>query len=270
MKKAFFLLVVSLTLLPSLAANQRLWITGYRISDSEIMANDERIVATNKNNEVKYDWIAVSNNRLLMKAYFNLSVPAGQKVLEWMAYDSNPTDTVPEQLNQFAGAVTEYVWSYDSSDTADKYIVVDFDYIKYNLSYQSNGGSGELPSSKNDIVYTESVAIAPNELVRAGYTWSGWTNSLTTTVFMGGETVASSDLGVDWCADGSNVVLRAKWTPNKYTINFDKNTWDDVSGKMDPMSLTYDVSTNLTSNAFVRVGYKFSGWATKKDGEVAA
>ena len=63
-------------MLPSLAANQRLWITGYRIGNSEIMPNDERIVATNRNHEVKYDWIAVSNNRLLMKAYFNVSVPA--------------------------------------------------------------------------------------------------------------------------------------------------------------------------------------------------
>ena len=136
MKKAFFLLALSLTMLPSLAANQRLWITGYRIGDSEIIANDDhRIVAVNNNGEVKYDWIAVSDNRLLMKATFNISVPAGQKVLKWTAYDSDPITTIPEQANQFAGAVTEYVWNYDSSDTADKYIVVDFDYIKYNLSY---------------------------------------------------------------------------------------------------------------------------------------
>ena len=270
MKKALVLLALSLTMLPSMAANQRLWITGYRIGDSEIMANDDhRIFVTTTNNETSYDWTAVSDNRLMQKVYFGVSVPAGQKVLRWMAYDSNPIDTIPEQSNQFADAVTQYVWSYNSSDTADKYIVVDFDYIKYNLSYQANGGSGELPSSKNGIVYADSVEISINELVRKGYTWSGWTNNLTTTVWMGGETVASSDLGVNWHADGSNVVLRAKWTPNKYTISFDKNALDGVSGEMPDMSLTYDMPTNLPPNAFVRVGYRFSGWATNKDDETA-
>ena len=81
---------------------------------------------------------------------------------------------------------------------------------------------------------------------------------------MGGETVTGSDLGVDWCADGSNVVLRAKWMPNTYTVKFNPNAG---SGDMLAMSLTYDIATNLTSNAFVRVGYKFDGWATEEDGE---
>ena len=37
MKKASVLLALSLMTLPSLAANQRLWIAGYRIGDSEIV-----------------------------------------------------------------------------------------------------------------------------------------------------------------------------------------------------------------------------------------
>ena len=118
MKKAFVLVALSLTMLPSIAANQRLYITGYRIGDSAVSANDERIVATNNNNEVKYDWIAVTDNRLLLNAYFHVFVPAGQKVKKWFAYNSDPNDTdrPPTVTNQFAGATTEYVWSYNSSD----------------------------------------------------------------------------------------------------------------------------------------------------------
>ena len=94
MKKALVLFALSLTMLSAMAANQRLYITGYRIGDSKIMANDERIVATNNNNEVKFDWIAVSDNRLASNAYFNVSVPAGHKVLRWMAYTPPRTESM--------------------------------------------------------------------------------------------------------------------------------------------------------------------------------
>ena len=160
MKKALVLLALSLTSLPLLAADfQRLNIAGYRIGDSEIMANDDhRIVATNCNGDVKTDLIALTDNRLSSNAWFFASVPKGEEVIRWVAYNNDPAVRPPSDTNNFAGAVTEYVWSYNPTDTADRYVVVDYDYISYTLKYDGNGGSGS-PMMRSG---QPSASICPN------------------------------------------------------------------------------------------------------------
>lgn len=49
----------------------------------------------------------------------------------------------------------------------------------------------------------------------------------------------------------------------KYTVRFAAN---GGTGTMAAQTLTYDKKTALSKNAFVRDGYKFVGWNTKKDG----
>ena len=252
------------------AGSRRVDYAGYRIGSSDVMTDQARIsdlpCLVHDSGRPEQTSIALSASQ----------VP-GQKIVGWWSYsgtsDVPETHTTPAYIQYndrqpVAGNTYSFDWTYDTVGYSPAYVVVDYDYIKYSLSYNANGGSGVLPSSENNIVYTNSVEISSNGLSRTGYTWSGWTNDLTAAVWLGGETITGGDLGVDWCTDGSNVVLYAKWRPHTYTINFYKNTWDDVSGEMLPMSLTYDVSTNLTSNAFVRVGYKFSGWAIEEDGPV--
>ncbi|MDY6426347.1 MAG: InlB B-repeat-containing protein [Synergistales bacterium] len=46
------------------------------------------------------------------------------------------------------------------------------------------------------------------------------------------------------------------------TITFDAN---DGSGSMNVQTISYDVATPLTANAFTRTGYTFSGWNTSAD-----
>jgi len=261
MKKAIVLLAMSAAALSAAMADQRLNVVGYRIGDGEITADYGRFSVTNLNGKFELPEVNVAGDRISSNAFFSVSTPAGEKVSRWIAYDRNPTgDRAPSVTNEFAGAVSEYVWSYSSKDTSEKYIVVECDYIKYNLSYSANGGSGAPPTS-NNIVYTNEVTVAEGDgLSRTGYIWSGWTNALTATVWDGGERVTAGDLGVDWRVDGSNVVLRAKWTPITYTVNFNKGTTDDVEGAMDPMTLTWGVEANLASNAFVRTGFRFTGW----------
>ncbi len=47
------------------------------------------------------------------------------------------------------------------------------------------------------------------------------------------------------------------------TITFDAN---GGSGSMNVQTISYDVATTLTANAFTRTGYTFNGWNTKADG----
>ena len=63
-----------------------------------------------------------------------------------------------------------------------------------------------------------------------------------------------------------NVTYYARWTANKYKIKFHKN---GGKGTMKTQSATYGKKVTLRANAFKRSGYKFAGWAKKKDGAVA-
>ena len=58
--------------------------------------------------------------------------------------------------------------------------------------------------------------------------------------------------------------LKAIWTPNTYTINYNGN--GNTGGSTTSSTHTYDVSSNLTANGFSKTGYKFIGWNTSADG----
>ena len=183
----------------------------------------------------------------------------GQKIVRWWSY--NEQSSMPPEYNGVVTNATDtytFNWEYGSVDYKWACIVVDYDYIKYKLSYDANGGSG-APSVVNNIIYTNEVSIASGDgLSRTGYTWSGWTNDLTTTVWTNCEIVTGSDLGLNSIVDGSNVVLRAKWTPNIYTV-----TLDPCEGTVDPgsVSVTYDAAWPALPTP-TRDGYRFVGWFT--------
>ena len=61
-----------------------------------------------------------------------------------------------------------------------------------------------------------------------------------------------------------NHTLKAVWTPNRYTINYNGN--GNTSGTTASSTHTYDVSSNLTTNGFKKTGYTFIGWNTSADG----
>ena len=263
MKKAFVLVALSLTMLPSLAETQRLWISGYRIGDSAVSANDERIVATNVHGQVVKDSttaIMVEESIGYSNAYFNISVPAGQEVKKWLAYNSDPTDILrpPTETNQLAGAMTEYVWSYNPNDTSNKYIVVDFDYITYTLKYNSGSGS----TSSESHIYTNNFNLASNQFSKTGYSFNGWTNE-TGAVFADGASVSGESFGVTYTNTTTKTAnLYAHWTPNAYTV-----TLDPCDGSVDPESVdvTYDAAWPALPTP-TRDGYRFAGWFTAATG----
>ena len=258
MKKTLAILaLLSLATLPSLA-EQRIFICGYQIGDSAITANDGRIVATNNvDSTLHYDSIYLSAYRSSSNAYFNVFVPAGQKVVKWVAYNGDPSSRPsPSQTNELAGAATEYVWSYNSKDIANKYLILDFDYITYTLNYNGNGStSGSM--SPTDQCYTNAFKLTANAFAKTGYSFGGWTNK-TGTAFENRASVRGSSFGVTYT--NKTATLYAKWNPNSYAVRFNKNA-DDATGSMpDQQQFTYDVAQDLSANGFSRDGYVFSGW----------
>ncbi|MBR4476736.1 MAG: InlB B-repeat-containing protein, partial [Kiritimatiellae bacterium] len=88
--------------------------------------------------------------------------------------------------------------------------------------------------------------------VKVGYSFSGYYDANNKPWF-DGEGVPCTP----W--DGTVDTLYAYWKPIEYIVQFDKNAYD-ASGSMDTMTLTYDMPTNLTSNAFSRDKWLFDGW----------
>jgi len=89
----------------------------------------------------------------------------------------------------------------------------------------------------------------------AGFTFSGWNTSADGT----GQTYGvGATYGLPY-----NVTLYALWIPTGNTVVFAAN---GGSGSMASESFTAGVAQALTSNAFTRSGYSFTGWNTASDG----
>lgn len=87
--------------------------------------------------------------------------------------------------------------------------------------------------------------VAPGAVT--GYTFTGWTPAQITAEMTGAQTV------------------QANWNANTYRIAYSAN---GGTGHMDETACQYDAEGPIATNAFVREGYIFMGWATKEGGPV--
>ena len=152
----------------------------------------------------------------------------------------------------------------NNTTTATYYIRPVYSWLKYRISYDSNGGTGTATDPELHI-YTNKVALAQvNSLNRTGYTFKGWGGSASAaSLRKPGDIVTGEVLG----ATTSGVVkLYANWTPITYQIQFSKG--DGASGTMPNMELQYDVATNLAKCAYSRAGHTFNGWKATVGGTV--
>ena len=152
-------------------------------------------------------------------------------------------------------ATTNYTLNADSSKGSVAYLAVNFTYIP--LVVKTN-----TVTITNGTINTTGIKLPSSSKI--GHTGK-WKNEKGDTFKFGAE-VSGADFwyGADGDPNrGFYANLTEDWTPNTYTIAFDGN---DADGSMEPMSCTYDVSTNLTKNTFERTHYAFAGWNTKDDG----
>ncbi len=124
------------------------------------------------------------------------------------------------------------------------------------LVFNANGGSGAMENMT--IETDDTVKLTPNAFTKAGYTFVGW------------STAENGDVEYIDCASYTmgtekSYVLYAVWQANENTLVFNAN---GGTGTMANMTIETDASANLKSNAFVRAGYTFKGWATSANGDV--
>ena len=147
--------------------------------------------------------------------------------------------------------------TYTYYPTAATTVYARFSAKKYNITYKDQGDvafSG-THASGYPTQHTYGTATTLKTATKTGYTFGGW--------FTSSDCSGTAVTSLGATAYTADITLYAKWTPNTYTVSFDKN---GGTGTMSSLPFTYDQAQNLTANTFNRTNYSFNGWNTKADG----
>ena len=181
-------------------------------------------------------------------------------VIKTQQVDYGKSATAPDKPVHKGYTASEWNGNY-SNITKNIDITVNYSPNRYSIKFDSNGGtSGSM--SDVEAVYDAKKSLPANNFSRTGYQWAGWNDNAAGTgkAYTDGQQVTNlTDVS------GGKVTLYAQWTPNLYKIQFDKNR-NDAFGTTASISMTYDVSKNLTANGFSSPSASFSGWNTKENG----
>ena len=133
----------------------------------------------------------------------------------------------------------------------------------YTITFDGNGNTSASGSLANiSATYWESYTLSWNVYNKTWYTFLGWSTgaSATTATWQDEWTVKNLTTEENW-----TVTLYAIWTGNTYQVAFHENKGSDtispLAGSMSNQTLRYDVTENLSSNAFSRSGYDFLWWS---------
>ena len=155
---------------------------------------------------------------------------------------------------------TNCTFFYESAyDKLNKvYLYLKLRYFRYNLAFETNGGSAV--AGESGVCYTNAVPLAVP--TRTGYTFDGWYTNATFSGAALAVSVTGETLAVP--SDGATVTLYAKWPANQYTVTFDKNG-DGAAVSPGSKSVTYD-STYGELPSPTWTGHTFDGWFTTASG----
>ena len=125
----------------------------------------------------------------------------------------------------------------------------------YLLSFDPNGGVGEMPTQKRAMA---SLAPLPkNPFTRPGYHFLGWASKK--------EGPAQGEDEALYRMGPANTTLFAVWGPNLYQITFKA---PDAEGSMPPESLFTGQEARLEALRFQKHGFFFAGWSLSPHGGV--
>lgn len=162
--------------------------------------------------------------------------------------DKTYGDYVTEAIDNGETTLTFYAsWSEDPT---------------YSITYALDGGEATITAHAE---HPESYDVYLTSVIptKAGYTFAGWTSSVTAD-----NTIYAA--GVTYTMPGEDVTFTAQWEAIDYSITYDLADGTSVTTIED--TTTYNVgATNVTvvSTEPTKTGYTFAGWvATANDEEV--
>ena len=134
----------------------------------------------------------------------------------------------------------------------------------YTVRYDKNDAdaSGSTASSRH--TYDVERSLTPNGFSRKGYAFAHWTTGTTDTEPFYADMAVVKNLTT---TNNGTITLYAQWTPNTSTVQYDPNDGNPATVFT---TLTYDVPTELISDAYDRNGFVLTGWNTEADGSGTA
>lgn len=122
---------------------------------------------------------------------------------------------------------------------------------QYTVSYVTGEGASTIQNQTYDF---NAALVRPTNPTKVGYRFVGWKLDGVNFVFD------------DKKMPAHDIELVAEWTPNEYTISFNKNSNKVTSGGVDPINTSYDQEVVIPDHNYVIEGYRFVGWNSKSDG----
>ena len=130
---------------------------------------------------------------------------------------------------------------------------------RYNITYNNNGGSGNMDAATKDHGVAFALPANAGSMTKTGYHATGW--------------LLGSSSGTHYDLSGSYITNEAatfyvEWTANTYQVAFDKN--GGTGSMSNETGFTYGESKALTACSFTAPAHKyFIGWNTDKDATTA-
>lgn len=207
--------------------------------------------------------------RGMNKNKFTFRPQSGEKVIGWHDYARQEHAGYTGGAD-YSGSANQVTIAYDETRDSGKtlgehYLVVDFDYIRYHLSYDDNGGNFQTVPSRNEYIYTNEFTLAETGASRDGYDFGGWTNAAGM-AFQNLQSVTGADFGITNHDDKAEVILYANWIPHEVTLSYDL-AGATAGGDM-PEKAAFDEPFALPAPR--RTGYSFCGWSVTNGLEKAS
>lgn len=126
------------------------------------------------------------------------------------------------------------------------------------VTFDANGGTETM--DPQTVPKGTATKLSKNLFQREGYGFIGWSTKKSAN----GKPEYTDEAEVKLDQD---VTLYAQWDRTGFTVTFDANASDGVTGTMEKQTFKKaDGKQALTKNQFVRTGCTFSGWNTSEDG----
>ena len=229
--------------------------TGYRVSSVVVNGSNEGTKTSRTFSNVTSDQsISATFAPINYQIRFNANGGSGSMTDQTMAYDQ----TANLQGNGFScaghtfkgwntapdGSGTTYaneqaVTNLTATDGGVVILYAQWEANNMNVTFTDGLGT---TLSQGTVKYGQG-ATAPEEPSRVGYTFTGWDK--------------------DYSRIIEDTIINAKWRANAYSVGFNAN---GGKGSMTDQSFLYDQTQALSSNAFTKTGYTFTGWNTSPNG----
>ena len=217
--------------------------------------NNLRVIRISLNNKLTSEDGTGTTSYYMNPAGYTLPTIASEAIKNG---DKTKTGHVPGWSSTAGG-----IYAYNITQTVENDLTLYESWIAnhYTLVFHANNGSEPESTSRQSFVYTVPQTLTANAFTRTGYVFKQWTTAAdgTGTVYTDKqEEVKDLTPDVDGTFD-----LYAQWTPNTYTVHFDPNRPQSLTGTgtMADQSFTYDAEQALTVNTFTCQGRTFTGWS---------